>query len=1553
MRKGIKILVKLISTLVLLSIFLPISITLLLSVDSIQNFVVDKATSFASERLGTTVSIDRIDLDLFSKLRVRGFYVEDYEGDTLLYVSDVRARLNGLNIPRDGLHLSDAKIKDSKLCLREMASGELNIRPIIQKLTRPNGKGNFRLYIDDIDAENIQFTYERLQHRNPEYGVDYGDMDVRNICGRVNNLSVIKGVVHLDMDGISAYEKSGFELASLCGHLHVGKGVINFNDIVIDTEKSHLVLPSVSLLGENWLSYKRYIEEVRMTGEVIDGWLSTDDVGYFAPGLRRWKTVVSDVDVAFDGVVRDFVANVRSLSLGKSSSIVADAHIVGLPDWRNSLFEVDVKQLYATSNDVLPTLRNIPKNGLPQRVEQIIRDARWLNADFEFEGMLTKFAVDGTMTSGVGSVDVDADIEIGDNGLYQVAGDVTTRNLDVGVLANFEKLHTLDTHVVADVAIGGGADPKFDVEAEVAGIGFGSYYYRDINLMGKGTDKSYYAELHSADENLMLDIYALADMSADVPHYEAAIDIKRADLHALGYNKRDTISVISAAIGAQASGGSIDELIGELSGAQLRYDYPGATLESDLVLAEIHGGEDMKYLGLQSDFFDMEYKSMSGYNKIVEYLYNSLKTYVPLLYEDGDEGALAMQGNKNFYNDYAVMEIRAKEGINELLAVIDPKLIVAPDTKASLMLSPAANSLSLNLRSEALEYAGLIMADTKVEVNNDNDSLALWVNSEAVYMGSRMLMPGFSAAGGARENRITLAAGFGSPADTLSGMLGMSAKFRRDEQSRRRSIHINITPSYLANKAQLWRLYARGIDIDSSRINVHNLVIVHDSQRLVVNGVASRSREDSIRLTLDNFDLSPLSALVARWGYSVAARSNGYATVKSALDHPEIEARIELDDIRVNQFKAPPQVITSQWDFELNQARVIISDRERGDTAIRGYYRPRGNKYFAKATMKNMHLGLISPFLRGIVSDIEGRADIDVQIIGEGRKATLSGSAFVDSIGATVDYLKTRYFAPHGDLRVEANHIYADRIPLYDKEGNKGHYSMDLNLEHLSNVGYNISIDADKMLVLDTKAQDNDLFYGHVYASGLATFKGDKRGMKMDIEATSADNSTFFMPLMGKEDVSYADFVRFRKPEIQVEDTTAFLRRRMMAYERKYRPVNVSAGVMDIDMTFNVLPNTDIQLVIDPTLGDIIRGRGNGQLALHIVPKSNIFEMRGDYYITEGNYLFTLQNILHKKFKVEPGSSIHWTGDSLGATLDIDAIYSTKASLKPLIGNSMRGVDVSRAVPVDCYIKLTDELMHPQVEFDIEVPNVAPEIQGIVQSALNDQQSIATHMFWLLAANSFSTEDSGAMGATFSTTTGFEMLSNQLSNWLSGEDYNIILRYRPRTELSGDEVDFGFSKSLLNDRLIIEVEGGYLSDASIQAAEKASNFVGEAFITWLIDDEGTFRFRGFTQTIDRYGENQGMQESGIGLYYGESFNTFKELGESVKSKFVNEERRQKRRARKAKRAAERNGDVDEAPEKVESLPKIEVDFVFEDDETFDMEEVDAVEESETTKKIIE
>ena len=133
-----------------------------------------------------------------------------------------------------------------------------------------------------------------------------------------------------------------------------------------------------------------------------------------------------------------------------------------------------------------------------------------------------------------------------------------------------------------------------------------------------------------------------------------------------------------------------------------------------------------------------------------------------------------------------------------------------------------------------------------------------------------------------------------------------------------------------------------------------------------------------------------------------------------------------------------------------------------------------------------------------------------------------------------------------------------------------------------------------------------------------------------------------------------------------------------------------------------------------------------------------------------------------------------------------------------------------------------------------------------------------------------------------------------MSNWLSSDDYNIVLRYRPRSELTSDEIDFGFSKSLVNDRLLVELEGNYLVDNKMAAKGNMSNFLGEAYITWLIDRSGNLKLRGFTQTIDRFDENQGLQETGIGIYYKEDFDNWSDLKRRVKERFMSKRRREQR-----------------------------------------------------------
>jgi hypothetical protein len=689
---------------------------------------------------------------------------------------------------------------------------------------------------------------------------------------------------------------------------------------------------------------------------------------------------------------------------------------------------------------------------------------------------------------------------------------------------------------------------------------------------------------------------------------------------------------------------------------------------------------------------------------------------------------------------------------------------------------------------------------------------------------------------------------------------------------------------------------------------VNDFRIRSDRQLLHLDGVASRSREDSLALVMQEFDISPFMGFAKRLNYTVTGRGSGVASMKSALSGGELMADIDIDSMYVNEFAVAPLCLLSAWDMSQQRVRVRVKNQRTNENIVTGYYDPTSVRYYAEGTLEKMPMASLGPVMQGILSSTEGEATAKLEIAGQRRQAKLNGSVNVYDLATTVDFTQARYSAPRATLQVKDNHFIANNVRVYDKEGNSGMFNMDLSLEHLSNIAYSVRVVPRNMIVLDTDISDNDLFYGKVYGSGVATITGDKKGTTLDIVGSTEGDSQFFMPLSSKSDAANADFVVFEQSGVrEVADSSNYLSRRKLAFERRNRQrASAGTGALNINVELTAKPNTEVQLVIDPTVGDIIKARGEGELNMRIVPNANIFEMYGDYTITDGSYLFTLQNIINKKFLIESGSTIQWTGDPLDARLNIDAVYKLKASLQPLLSSTTLE-NIKRAVPVECIINLTDRLTAPTVLFDIKVPNADSDIQNAVANLLNNQQSIATQFMYLLVSGAFYSDSSTSanIGATASATTGFELLSNQLSNWLSSDDYNIILRYRPRSELTSDEIDFGFSKSLVNDRLLVELEGNYLVDNRMAASSNLSNFMGEAYITWLIDQNGNLKLKGFTQTIDRFDENQGLQETGVGIYYKEDFNNWADLKRRMKERFMSRRKREERQQQEREAEEER------------------------------------------------
>ena len=1488
---------------VLTVVVLPLVLSLLLQIPGVQNWAVRQAVRAVSRKLETTVAIRRIDVGLLGKARIEGFYVEDYQRDTLFYVDRLDAYITGLGIWGGGVTLSRGEIAGAKLCLRETPEGEMNIKQVVNRISDPDRpkKGNFRLTLEKASIEGMELCLERLEHRDPPYGIDFGHMHLSDMTLRVDDFTIDGQTIHTTVESLSARERSGFVLDGLSGRFYLVNGCMGFEDVTLLTARSHVKIPYISLVGNSWAEYKDFVNEVRIDGALRSSTLSTDDIAYFSPKLRDWHTLFGEIDADFNGTVADFESRIRSLRVGEHTTLAASASVRGLPDIRQTTFDLDISRLTASAGDLQRLAHDIARKELPENLVVMLGRAGKLGVQARFRGRLASFDLRAAAVSEAGDVNVDLAMKPLSGGRSSLRGALTTRGFRLGRLLGQSRLlgnATLTASI--DGTVGRGTtDAK--VEGDISQLEFKGYTYDSLRLDGRLQNRGFDGIVTARDPALNFDFAGRVDLNDDIPRYDFTLDLRHADLAALHINPRDSVSVLAAHVEANAGGRSLDDLNGVIRVTDASYRYNDQKIETRSAVVMGENSEHSKYVELRSDFADVTFRSKTSYRTVFEYLRESAWKYLPMLSKQG-RNAGRTTPETAVADDYSLLSVRIRD-FNPVADAFSSGLQIADGSTLQLLFNPASDQLSLRAASEYVERRRMLATRLNVNASNRGDSLTVYASAEDLYAGA-LHLPHLSVTGGAKQNRMELSTGFEDSVRRFSGLVSLRAEAA--ETAEGRAIDLRILPSHITRGDKRWQIFANRIAIDTSRIVIDRFYVKNREQDLLLDGIASRSPDDSLTLRLRNFDLAPLTQIVERMGYLVEGRTNGGATMKSVLRGGEFTADIRFDSLEVNDIPAPPLQLVSRWNFARNRAAVTVLNREKRDTVIRGYFAPDRMRYYARLNVDSLDMGLLDPVLSGVISSTQGLASAELVLQGERRNAELTGQVKVRGLRTTVDFTQVTYSAPEAVLDVKGNRFRATNVALYDPEGNRGRMDLELNLQHLSNIAYDLRVAPDAMLVLDTSAEDNDYFYGRVYASGMARIRGDKGQVDMEIAAETDDDSFFAMPLSNKANISYADFVVFEKPA--PADTLDRVMRKKMFFERQRRSKSTQSNRMTIALALDVRPNVEVELSVS---GNAVKARGEGTLNLQIDPRSNVFEMYGDYTIREGSYLLSLQNIINKRFTIESGSTIQWTGAPMNAMLDIDAVYKLKASLQPLLqqlfqSSSENKAGTDRSVPVECVIHLGDRLSNPEVLFDVRVPSSDPETQTLIANALATPESANMQFLYLLLFNSFLAENNAAsssnIGASVSAATGLEFLSNQLSNWLSMSDYNLMIRYRPKSELTGEEVDFGLSKSLIDDRLIVELEGNYRIDNKEAVNNSMSNFMGEAYVTYLIDRAGTLKMKAFTQTIDRFDENQGLQETGIGIYYKEDFNNFRDFRRRVRERFTNKKRQARRAARKAEKA---------------------------------------------------
>jgi hypothetical protein len=274
------------------------------------------------------------------------------------------------------------------------------------------------------------------------------------------------------------------------------------------------------------------------------------------------------------------------------------------------------------------------------------------------------------------------------------------------------------------------------------------------------------------------------------------------------------------------------------------------------------------------------------------------------------------------------------------------------------------------------------------------------------------------------------------------------------------------------------------------------------------------------------------------------------------------------------------------------------------------------------------------------------------------------------------------------------------------------------------------------------------------------------------------------------------------------------------------------------------------------------------------------FDMFGDYNLTSGDYLFTLENFITKKFDIQKGSNIKWNGNVYKAVIDIEAVYRQRASVRPIYPADSSG----KRYPVECKLYMRNKLTQPDITFGIDLPTIDENSRSIIKSILSDPNELNRQVFSLLLLRSFITPISVSGGGGISATgaaaaTGSEMLSNKLSNWLNGvtKDVDVGVNYRPGTGLSNDQLDLTLNKQLFNNRLTIDGNFGVNNNAN--KSSNSSNLIGDVSVEYKLSQSGRYRVKGFNRSNDNTQilNSGGPFTQGVGIFYREEFQNLSEL----------------------------------------------------------------------------
>ncbi len=1387
---------------------------------------------------------------------------------------ELNSKIEKLDLPKSDFNIKSLQFKeafvDVLLTPDSKAAQAVNTNMTKDSVTTISNP--LKVLLQSADLDNINIVYNNGRGENTSKSFNANHLNLQKLNGKLSNVQLVGTNVSGELKDVTFVENSGFVLEELSTKFKYAETETFLEDLTLKT-------PNTFLQRNLKLQYKTIDDLSNNLGNVaIEANLPKNKIGFkdilwLAPNLKntvpfnKYPNAVLNLSANVKGIVNDLLVQEFKLSGLGNLNVNAAGTIKNALDTDNLWLNLKINDL--TANKQLITAL-APKNTIPNSIE-IPQD---ISLSGRLKGSLNDIYTDMGIQSSFGNAKITGSFnqKIKNAERYDLNASLAAFN--VGKLLKNKELGVVTANAKVKGTGFNFEKNNAEIDAFVTQAVFKGYTYYAVALKGSLTNGNYNVILNSDDENAKINLVANGVYNTEKPTVKTEGTVYKVDLNKLGFYA--TPMALAGKLNADFSSLNPDALNGEL----LLQDFVLSDGKEIYPVSEISmkavSNDTLNSIDLKSQIVDA---SITGKYKLTEISSSLLATVNQYYHFQKDTIQKTISPSQYF-------DFRGKIKNDNLIRKFVPELKSFQTINLYGAYNADTRKITMYGTVPQLEYGAYKLNDIKLSAGNDEESLnySLTLNQldSEQFRLANIALDGF-----VKDDVIDYNLMVKNEKDEVQ------YKIAGNVATANNLIDLTLKQDGLVLNYDPWTVAADNrITVHPTGIVAQNLQLSNNSSSILVNSNGTEPTAP-LNVKFNDFKIETLTEIVRKDSLLAEGTINGEAQINDLMNDLRLTANLNVKDLKVfgNAIGTIDAYVANET-ASLYNADIKLSGFNN-NLALKGSYDTSAASFNANVDIQALQMTSIQGFSMNQLRDAKGYVSGNLKVSGTTKNPSILGALKFNDAGFGVTQLNSTFQNMNDEVAFTQRGIEFNGFKINDTDGNALTIDGGVFTKTYQDFDFGLNISARNFKVVNSTKTDNQILYGVMAVNANLSVKGDMNLPKVDgtITVTDQTDFTFVLPQSSpalQEREGIIEFVD--QDQLALEDTLL----------DPQDELDETLKGLDVNLNIELVKDAKLSIIIDKANGDFIKLQGEAQLTGGIDPSGKT-TLVGRYEVNEGAYEMSV-SLLKRKFEIQEGSSIVWTGEPTKADVDITAVYKTKAAPLDLVQQQIPDQEdanqFKQRIPFNTLLKMSGELLKPVLTFDIEIdgnnPGISSDVTSLVQSKLDQLKTEPSEMnkqvFALLLLNRFIGENpfqssTGMSAESVARQSVSRMLSEQLNNLaadlIDGVELNFDLEssddYSTGTRENRTDLNVGVSKRLLNDRLKVSVGSNFGLEGTERQNEEMTNIAGDIQIEYLLSKDGRYMLKAYRKNEYQVALQGQIIETGVGFVITLDYNEFKDL----------------------------------------------------------------------------